>query len=102
MSASDHLEITVREQHRHPYLELAGVIDVSTVPRLRQTLLDLTDSGQLQIEIDLREVELLDSTGIGALAEAYRHGASLTIRNPSPMALRQLVMAGVDRVFKIK
>lgn len=102
MSLPDDLAITVREDQKHPYLELVGVIDVTTVPQLRRMLLDLTDGGHKEIEIDLREVELLDSTGIGALAEAYRNGASLTLRNPSPMAMRQLVMSGVDRVFRIK
>jgi anti-sigma B factor antagonist len=100
--ADDELVINITERRRHPYIELSGVVDVSTVPQLRQALLDLTGSGQTRIEIDLRDVDLLDSTGIGALAEAYRNGASLTLLNPSPTTMRQLAMSGVDRVFTIK
>jgi anti-anti-sigma factor len=102
MSFPDDLAITVREDRKHPSLALAGIVDVTTVPQLRKLLHDLTDAGATEIEIDLGGVEMLDSTGIGALAEAYRNGASLTLRNPSPMAMRQLVMSGVDRVFRIK
>jgi anti-anti-sigma factor len=102
MSLPDDLAITVRVDRKHPCLELQGVVDVTTVPQLRKLLLGLTEDGHKEIEIDLRGVELLDSTGIGALAEAYRNGASLTLRNPSPMAMRQLVMSGVDRIFRIK
>lgn len=100
--AEEQLVVSVTARRRHPLVQLTGVVDVSTVPALRRVLLDLTDSGETRIEIDLREVDIIDSSGIGALAEAYRHGASLTLRNASPVTMRQLAMSGVDQVFTIK
>lgn len=101
MPGSDDLAINVRRAgHRHA-IDLSGVIDASTVDALRGVLIDLTDQGGARIEIDLAHVDLVDSTGIGALAEAYRRGADITLRNPSPVTMRQLVMSGVDRIFHV-
>jgi anti-sigma B factor antagonist len=53
-------------------LRIAGEIDVYTAPKLRQTVIDLADTGTLHIIADLRDVDFLDSTGMGALVGSLK------------------------------
>ena len=101
MSPAHALQISVDEPDGDPVLRLSGFVDPSTAPQLRETLLGLIDRGQLRIEIDLREVTFMDSSGIGALAHAYRRGAELVLRNPVPIVMKELVMCGMDRLVTI-
>ena len=53
-------------------LRIAGEIDVYTAPKLRQTVIDLVGNGTLHIIADLRDVDFLDSTGMGALVGSLK------------------------------
>ena len=85
-----------------PVVTLHGYLDPHTAPTVRKTLLDLVEEGRRRITVDLADVKLMDSSGVGALAHAYRSGAVITVTNPQPIVLRELVMCGFDRLVKIK
>lgn len=83
-------------------IRLAGHLDIYTVPALRNRVTTSTQP-ETPIVIDLREVELLDSSGLGVL---------IAIRNRSQQAGRRvgvvsddgqlrdvLIIAGLDRAF---
>jgi anti-sigma B factor antagonist len=53
-------------------LRVAGEIDVYTAPKLRQGVIRLIDDGTLHIIADLRGVDFLDSTGLGALVGSLK------------------------------
>ena len=53
-------------------LRIAGEIDVYTAPKLRQQVIDLVDDGTRHIVADLRGVDFLDSTGLGALVGSLK------------------------------
>ena len=53
-------------------LRVAGEIDVYTAPDLRQQVIDLADNGTRHIVADLRGVDFLDSTGLGALVGSLK------------------------------
>src|SRR5262249_3692991 len=95
------LEILLDSPDGRPVLWLSGFVDPSTAPELRETLMGLIDEGHRRIDIDLGNVTFMDSSGIGALAHAYRPGAELTVRNPVPIVMRELVMCGLDRLVTI-
>lgn len=101
MSPAHSLEILTEESDGHPVLWLTGFVDPSTAGQFRETLMELIDRGQMHIEIDISGVTFMDSSGIGALAHAYRRGAELVVRNPVPIVMRELVMCGMDRLITI-
>jgi anti-anti-sigma factor len=79
---------------------VAGEVDLSTAPRLRQALLDLlTEEPSHRVRVDLSEVPLLDSTGVFALVDSYKQaknrGIGLTVENPQPIVRRVLEICGL-------
>ena len=53
-------------------LRVAGEVDVYTAPQLRERVIGLLAGGVRHIVADLREVDFLDSTGLGALVGSLR------------------------------
>lgn len=53
-------------------LQVAGEIDVYTAPELRQRVIGLIDDGARHVIADLRGVDFLDSTGLGALVGSLK------------------------------
>jgi STAS domain-containing protein len=51
-------------------IDVQGEIDISTTPRLRELLIDLVNTGDYQLVVNLDEVGFLDSTGLGVLVGA--------------------------------
>jgi anti-sigma B factor antagonist len=49
-----------------------GEIDIYTVPRLRELLIELTRKGSYRLVVDLDKVGFLDSTGLGVLVGALK------------------------------
>jgi anti-sigma B factor antagonist len=86
-------------------VEVIGELDVSTSPRLREVMLDLIDDGARTIVIDMSQLNLLDSTGLGVLVgvlkRVLQHGGDLELRSPRHGARRVLEITGLDRVFTI-
>jgi anti-anti-sigma factor len=98
----EEFELSVDMTGAQPVVTLHGYVDPHTAPAVRQTLLDLVEDGRRRITVDLADVRLFDSSGVGALAHAYRSGAVITVTNPAPIVMRELVMCGFDRIVKIK
>jgi anti-sigma B factor antagonist len=53
-------------------LAVSGEVDLATGPALRERLNELADGGARQVVVDLRQVDFLDSIGLGVLLAAYR------------------------------
>jgi len=102
MKEAAEFDLAVDLTGSQPVITLHGYVDPDTAPAVRKALLDLVGDGQRRITVDLADVQLFDSSGVGALAHAYRSGAVLTVINPAPIVLRELVMCGLDRLVKIK
>jgi anti-anti-sigma factor len=86
-------------------LEVGGNLDVATAdeleravrPHLRRDALILIDAGDLQ---------MCDSTGLGAIARAHREavaaGARIVVRAPRPDVADLLAMTGLDKVIDVR
>ena len=94
------LTITVRSERGVVIAAVTGEIDVSTVPRMRERLFELADSGRTLI-VDLNRVTFIDSAGLGALVGTARraaaHGGSLHAVCARPQTRKLLWLTGVDR-----
>jgi anti-sigma B factor antagonist len=53
-------------------IRVKGEIDVYTAPQLREGVLDLIARGVSHVIADLRDVEFLDSTGLGAIVGGHK------------------------------
>ena len=74
-------------------LRVAGEVDVYTAPRLRERVVQLLAGGVRHVVADLREVDFLDSTGLGALV------GSLKRLREQDGSLR--LVAGQERVMQV-
>ena len=101
MAEPNGLDISIDLTGRDPVIVLTGYVDQSTTPKLREALTDLIDHDHERLIVDVEGVTFMDSSGIGALASAYKRGAHVTVRHPSPTVMRELVMCGLDRLVAI-
>jgi len=85
-------------------IRLTGEIDFANADQLADWLFNQIDRVPCErVHLDLRDVSLLDSSGIRTLVLTYRHaaghGAKLCVVNPQPSVLRILRTTGVDELL---
>jgi anti-anti-sigma factor len=81
---------------------ISGEVDVAITPELDQAVEDLTVA---EIEIDLRDVTFMSSSGLASILRAKRHadttGSTLRLRAPSRQVRELLDMTQLTKVFTI-
>lgn len=99
-----HLE-SVTANNDCAVVQITGEVDVYTAPQLRERVVDLIGSGFIHLIADLRDVEFLDSTGIGALVGSLRrvrtHDGSLMLVTTSARILDIFKITGLNNAFAI-
>jgi anti-sigma B factor antagonist len=87
-------------------LQVAGEVDVYTVPEVRDRVIKLIDDGAMHVLADLRQVTFLDSTGLGMLIGSLRRvrarDGSLTLVCDTGRILKLFRVTALDRVFVIR
>jgi anti-sigma B factor antagonist len=72
---------------------------------LRQMFRQLADSGQVDVVVDLSEMPLFDSTGIGVLVLGYtsmrRRGGTCKLCGLGELARKMLKTVGLLKVFEV-
>jgi anti-sigma B factor antagonist len=85
-------------------LRIAGEIDAYTAPQLREQVIKLLADGTRHLIVDLREVEFLDSTGLGALVGSLKRvreqDGSLALIATAGKILTVFRVTGLIRVFE--
>ena len=86
-------------------LRVRGEIDIYTAPELREHVIKLVADGVRHITADLRAVDFLDSTGLGALVGSLKRlreqDGSLTLVTAADRVLTILRLTGLNRVFTL-
>ena len=86
-------------------LRIAGEVDVYTAPQLRERVIHLLAQGVRHIIADLRQVDFLDSTGLGALVGGLRRlreqGGSLKLVTGTDRILRIFQVTGLVHAFAL-
>ena len=84
---------------------LDGVVDYSTAPLLRHDIDECAGGDAGRVELHLGGVELMDSSGLGALIHAYKlvpaRGKELVFLGSSGAVSRLLECTSLDRVIKM-
>jgi anti-sigma B factor antagonist len=86
-------------------LQIAGEVDVYSAPQLRERVIQLLADGIPHIIADLREVDFLDSTGLGALVGSLKRlreqDGSLKLVTGAGMIPQLFRLTGLVRVFAL-
>jgi anti-sigma B factor antagonist len=100
------VEIDTRSLGNVKLLKISGRITLGAgVDRLRDTLEDLLVNGANRWILDLADVGMSDSSGIGLLVRylttAKQQGGDLKLLNPTKFALQTLKMIGLLNLFEV-
>lgn len=86
-------------------LFLSGEIDLHYSPELRKVMLAVYKDNE-SLEVDLCQVQYLDSSGVACFVEAYQEAKKnkldFTLINISDPVMQVIKLARLDTVFPIK
>ena len=100
------MDINVRKRSEVQVVQLRGQLRMGpAVDSLRQAMEEAIGSGDTRIVINLSEVPMIDSSGIGLLvkllASAKQRGGSVKLLQPSKFAIQTLRLVGLLNLFEI-
>jgi anti-sigma B factor antagonist len=100
------VEIEVRSQSGVKVIKLRGRLNLGeSVDSMRRTFDDLIAAGEIRFIVDLGDVSMVDSSGIGLLVRcltvAKQSGGSVKLLNPSKFAVQTLRMTGLLTLFEV-
>ena len=100
------MEIEVRTQDQVKVIKLRGKLHLGpALDRTNDTIKDLLNAGEARLVMDLEEVPMIDSSGIGLLVRhltmAKQRGGSLKLLKPSKFALQTLKLVRVLNLFEV-
>jgi len=86
-------------------LRVTGEVDVYTAPQLRESVIRLVADGVQHVIVDLRDVEFMDSTGLGALVGSLKRlrvaGGSLRLVTGPGRILTLFRITGLVNAFTL-
>jgi anti-sigma B factor antagonist len=99
------LDISVRKHSEVQIIKLRGSLKLgSDVDEFRALIGELIESNDTSIVLNLAEVPIIDSSGIGALVRglttAKHAGGSIKLVQPSKMVVQTLKMVGMLNLFE--
>jgi anti-sigma B factor antagonist len=97
--------VTVRPLEERMCVVVAGELDLATAGRIESEVVALIDAGCAMVEIDLRALEFIDSSGIHELLRCREVGAEravpLRLRVVPGPVLRALTICAVLERFDV-
>ncbi|MGA9801803.1 MAG: STAS domain-containing protein [Terriglobales bacterium] len=106
VSAEDRLDINVRKRSQVQVVQLRGPLRMGqAVDGLRQAIQEAVSAGDTRIVLNLAEVPMIDSSGIGLLvrfmASTKQLGGNIKLVQPNKYAIQTLRLVGVLNLFEI-
>jgi len=100
------IEIQQREREGINVLDLNGRLTVGgEVSTFRERLQKLIDAARTNIILNLKDVDYIDSTGLGTLVMSYtslqRAGGKIKLLNLSRRGIELLVMTKLTTIFEV-
>jgi anti-sigma B factor antagonist len=100
------LDINVRKRSQVQVVQLKGQLRLgAAVDDLQRTVNESLAEGDARFVVNLSEVPMIDSSGIGLLvrflASAKKRGGSVKLVNPSSFAQKTLRLVGVLNLFEV-
>jgi len=100
------VDIEVRTQDSVKIIKLRGKLSIGpALDRTNETIKELLNAGESRLLLDLAEVTMIDSSGIGILVRhltaAKQRGGSLKLLNPTTFVLQTLKLVRVLNLFEV-
>lgn len=100
------MDINVRKRSEVQVVQLRGPLRLGPgVDGLRQTLEEALNNGDTHIVLNLAEVSMIDSSGIGLLvrflASTKQRGGNIKLVQPNKYAVQTLRLVGVLNLFEV-
>jgi len=100
------MDINMQRRSQVEIIQLRGPLRMgAAVNEFRQALDNSLSNGDTRIVLDLAEVPMIDSSGIGvlmkSLASARQRGGNIKLVNPSKFAVQTLRMVGLLNLFEV-
>ena len=87
-------------------VSLQGELDVSTADKLKEHLHNLADEKILDMNINLENLDYIDSTGLGAMIGVLKKlktdNKEIYIINPKSNVKKIFTITGLDKIFKVE
>lgn len=91
----------------HAVVVVRGEIDAHTAPRLKDRLMELVTDGVDRVVIDLRQVQFIESVGLGTLVAVRKRlrpadkSLCLVLGDDQGVLRRTFEITGLDKIFPI-
>jgi anti-sigma B factor antagonist len=100
------MDINVRKRSQVQVIQLRGPLRMGeAVNNFRQALEESLGTGDARLVLNLAEVPMIDSSGIGVLmkflASTRQRGGNIKLVNPSKFAVQTLRMVGLLNLFEV-
>ncbi len=99
------MEIDFRDVGEHKIIEVSGEVDLYNVSELKKALFSITDGKHGSVIVDMKDVNYMDSSGIGALVAGQKkmraHNGKFALMNIHDDVLNILKLATLDKFFTI-
>ncbi len=99
------MEIEFKDIGEHKIVQVSGEVDLYNVSELKKALFSITDGKSKSVIVDLKNVNYMDSSGIGALVAGQKkmkaHNGKFALMNIHDDVLNILKLATLDKFFKI-
>ncbi len=99
------MDIEIREGDAQVNVVVNGDIEMMTIKELKEKLLDLGQNVNKDIELDLSNVEYIDSSGVGVLISLLKlqkkKNRTLKIKKVSSKVLNVLKLSSLSDVFEL-
>lgn len=99
------MDIEVKDSDTSVNIIVNGDIEMMTIKNFKQKLFEIGQNIDKDIEIDLSNVDYIDSSGVGVLISLLKlqkkKGKNLEISKVSPKVLNVLKLSSLSDVFNI-
>ena len=99
----DLFEVQVELRPTALYLRLVGEFDIAAMQEFEEAVGQIELQGSEQVVIDLRRLNFIDSTGLAAIVEVWRHssedGVNVAVLQGPEQIRRTFEISGLDRVL---
>jgi len=90
----------------HVKVVLSGEVDIYTSQELKENLYRVVESNKKNVIIDCKELNYIDSTGlgifVGALKKAKQYEKKIKIINLKDNIKKLFIITGLDKIFEVE
>lgn len=101
-------ELTIREEKAEDAVRvsISGEVDIYTAQGLKDKLYGILDSDHADLKVDCKELNYIDSTGlgvfVGALKKAKQYERNIYLYELKENIKKLFVITGLDKLFIIE